>query len=206
MISHPPDLIQRLYPSLMWKIKTNKPNVYLTFDDGPTPGVTNLVLDKLKEYDAKATFFCLGNNIKKHPELFKRILQEGHQVGNHTFNHMNGWKNTTADFLHDVKCFDEVYGAKLFRPPYGRIKPSQIFALKEDYKIVMWSILSKDYDPIISPSRCQEITLKNLQPGSIVVFHDSLKAKRNMLPTLDKVLQVVYEKGWKCKKIKNSSK
>jgi len=206
MISHPPDLIQRLYPSLLWKVKTKKPNIYLTFDDGPTPGVTDQVLDKLKNYKAKATFFCLGNNIRKHPELFKRIVDEGHKVGNHSYNHLNGWKSTTSDFLQDVRKFEEIHQTGLFRPPYGRIRRSQINALKKEYKIVMWSILSRDYDPLITPAKCQEITLKDLKPGSIIVFHDSVKAKRNMLPTLEKVLVAATERGLSCKKLKSTSK
>ena len=206
ILSHPPELLRRLYPSLMWEVKTKKNNIYLTFDDGPTPGVTDLVLDKLKAYGAKATFFCLGNNSKKHPDLFNRIIAEGHAIGNHTYNHMNGWKNTTSDFLADVRSFEEFHQTKLFRPPYGKLTPSQITALKKEYKIVMWSILSLDYDTRVSPQKCQETTFRKLKPGSIVVFHDSEKAKRNMLPTLDKVLEKIYENGWKCKRIKNKLK
>lgn len=201
--SHPPELIKKLYPSLHWNIATKKPNVYLTFDDGPTPSVTDKVLDLLKQHQAKATFFCLGKNVVEHPELFQRILDEGHKVGNHTYNHLNGWNTTTMDFLQDVRDFDKVHQSKLFRPPYGRIKTAQIKALKKNYKIIMWSILSKDYDLRISPRRCKEITLKNLKPGSIVVFHDSEKAKRNVLPTLEVVLETVEEKGWRCKGIKS---
>ena len=161
LLSHPPKLIRSIYPSLIWKIDTDEKELFLTFDDGPTPGVTDLVLDKLKENNAKATFFCLGKNIEAHPELFSRILNEGHSVGNHTYSHMNGWKNTSIDFLRDVSHFDNIYKTDLFRPPYGRLKNSQIKTLTKSYKIIMWSILSMDYDPMVTKQKCIDLSTKN---------------------------------------------
>jgi peptidoglycan/xylan/chitin deacetylase (PgdA/CDA1 family) len=188
-----------MYPSLHWSTPlTVEPRIYLTFDDGPTPGVTDIVLEKLQKADAKGTFFCLGNNIKKHPQLFEQLLTEGHKVGNHTCNHLNGWTTTTEDYVHDIMSFDEIYKTNLFRPPYGRIKSAQIKAIVDQYKIIMWSVLTRDYDDLISKEKALEITMKHLKPGAIVVFHDSLKAKDKMLFLLDKVLEVAREREWKC--------
>lgn len=201
LLSHPPKLIQSIYPSLVWKINTNERNLYLTFDDGPTPGVTDVILDLLKKAEAKATFFCLGKNVLEHPELFQRILDEGHVVGNHTCNHLNGWKHTSVDFLNDARKFEEIYKAKLFRPPYGRIKSAQIKSLIPDYKIIMWSILSRDYDPVISKEKCFALSTKNWRKGSIIVFHDSAKAKGNVLYVVEKLLEKAKLEGWNCESI-----
>jgi peptidoglycan/xylan/chitin deacetylase (PgdA/CDA1 family) len=189
LLSHPPSLIKSMYPSLLWKVDTDKPEIFLTFDDGPTPGVTELVLNKLSDYGAKATFFCLGKNVKENPELFERIKAEGHSVGNHTFDHLNGWKSKTDDYIESIRKCESVFSSHLFRPPYGRIKPSQIKFLKEKYKIVMWSALSMDYDPMVSSEKSIEISLKDLTSGSIIVLHDSLKAKAKMLEILEELLK-----------------
>ena len=198
ILSYPPKFIKSIFPSLIWKIKTNKKELFLTFDDGPTENVTSEVLDLLSKYDAKATFFCLGKNIEKNPALFQRIISEGHFVGNHTYSHKNGWKNKTTDFIADVKKFEKSYQSKLFRPPYGKIKTSQIKILKKEYKIIMWSILTRDYDKDVSPENCAKIGTKNWQKGSILVFHDSLKAENNMLFCLNKVLKQARELNWEC--------
>ena len=187
-----------MYPSLHWDIQTKASNIYLTFDDGPTPGVTDIVLDKLKAAGAKATFFCLGKNIVENPSLYKRIIKEGHKIGNHTFSHVNGWGTTTKAYLEDVRSFEELHSTNLFRPPYGRIKSSQINSIKQKYKIVMWSILTRDYDDLISKEDCLGITMKRLKPGAILVFHDSLKAKERMLFVLDHVLEAVKNNNWRC--------
>ena len=198
LLSYPPKFIQKVYPSLSWKIPTEERNIYLTFDDGPTPGVTEKVLDLLAQYQAKATFFCLGKNIQEQPSLFHRILEEEHQVGNHTMNHMNGWKNTTSEFLNDVSLFHEVYQTNLFRPPYGRMKSSQIKVLKQQYNIIMWSILTRDYDKGIFKQQCAKIATSNWEEGAILVFHDSLKAEDNMLYALEQVLIKAQQEGWNC--------
>jgi len=201
ILSYPPSIIKSIYPSLTWEIETEEPNIYLTFDDGPTPGVTEKVLSMLKEYNASATFFCLGKNIKENPELFENIVQAGHAIGNHTYSHLNGWKNTTVDFLNDIKSFDQVYQTNLFRPPYGKIKSTQIAALKGQYQIIMWSILTYDYDQSIEKESCLEIALKNLRQGSIIVFHDSHKASRNMFYALKGILEYANDYGFECKAI-----
>lgn len=201
MFTHPSSFLRQLYPSLQWKVVTKEPSIYLTFDDGPTPGVTDWVLDKLKQYNAKATFFCIGKNVAAHPQLYQRIIQEGHEVGNHSYNHLNGWKYTSNAYAQDVMKCAELVDSKLFRPPYGKISPAQIMALKKDFKIVMWSVLSKDYHPGTSKERSLEITIKQLEKGDIIIMHDSLKAEQSMKYVLENLLILAQEKGWKCKKI-----
>tara|TARA_B110000046_G_scaffold106737_1_gene114158 strand:- start:16792 stop:17346 length:555 start_codon:yes stop_codon:yes gene_type:complete len=179
-------------------MNTKYKEIFLTFDDGPTPEVTSVVLKLLSKYQAKASFFCLGKNIQKNPDLFKEIIAGGHAIGNHTYNHKNGWKNTTVEFLHDISSFQEIYESKLFRPPYGRIKPSQIKLLKNQFDIIMWSILSQDYDDSISPNKCASMACSSWENGSIIVFHDSIKAKGNMIHALEVVLKKAEVEGWKC--------
>ncbi|MDB4083196.1 polysaccharide deacetylase family protein [Vicingaceae bacterium] len=198
MLSYPPEFIKKVYPSLIWQIDTQQKEIFLTFDDGPTPEVTSAVLNLLTKYNAKASFFCLGKNIQENPNLFNKIIAGGHTIGNHTYNHRNGWNYTTAEFLHDISSFQEIYQTKLFRPPYGRIKSSQIKRLRNHYDIIMWSALSQDYDEKISPEKCAEIACGRWQNGSIIVFHDSFKAKVNMLHALKEVLQKAQREGWSC--------
>jgi peptidoglycan/xylan/chitin deacetylase (PgdA/CDA1 family) len=158
----------------------NQALIYLTFDDGPIPELTTWVLDILKEYNVKATFFCVGENISKHPALFSRIIQEGHQVGNHTYNHLKGWKTTEKVYMDNVEKCQELTRTKLFRPPYGRIKKSQYKALVKDFDMVFWDVLSHDYDQLISPEKCLENSIKYTRNGSIIVFHDNIKAQKNL--------------------------
>lgn len=200
-----PRFIQRLYPERIWAFSRTSNSIYLTFDDGPIPEVTPWVMDELKKYSAKATFFCIGDNVQKHPEVFRRILSEGHAVGNHTFNHLNGWKTNTAEYIENVEKAERqmtthsefiIRNSKLFRPPYGKITSKQAKILKKKgYKIVMWDIISYDFDATISPEKCLQNVLKKIQPGSVVVFHDSLKAEKNLRYVLPKVLDFISEKG-----------
>ena len=143
MLTHPAFVLKTLYPSLIWDIETEEKVLYLTFDDGPTPGVTDELLDMLKKHEAKATFFCVGKNIENHPDLYQRILEEGHEIGNHTFNHKNGWTSNNLEYLKDVQKFDKLHKSKYFRPPYGRLKPAQIQVLKDHYKIIIKSFECK---------------------------------------------------------------
>ncbi len=200
-----PRFIQRLYPERIWAFPHKRDSVYLTFDDGPIPEVTPWVLDELKKYNAKATFFCIGGNVEKHPEIFRRILAEGHSVGNHTFNHLNGWQTETTEYIENVEKAEKQMSKDarrsdynpelLFRPPYGKINSKQAKALQaKGYKIVMWDIISYDYDANTSPEKCLQNVLKNIKPGSVVVFHDSLKAEKNLRYVLPKVLQFLIEK------------
>jgi len=250
-----------LYPSLLWNLPKTGNTLYLTFDDGPIPEVTPWVLALLKEYHAKATFFCIGENIVKHPGVFDQILAEGHNVGNHSFNHLNGWKTPISTYIENVEKAEEIIfeklelrnrrqesrdrnqdfrtkkiekreekrgekkesgdkkqdfitgskenrreaknkNIKLFRPPYGKITPKQIKILQgQGFKIVMWEVISGDFDLKLSPENCLNNVLKNSRPGSIVVFHDSIKASANLKEVLPKVLKYFDKKGFEFKAI-----
>ena len=200
-----PRFIQRLYPERIWAFSREEKSIYLTFDDGPIPEVTPWVLDELKKYNAKATFFCIGENVQKHPEIFQRILSEGHSVGNHTFNHLNGWKTATSEYIENVDKAEAQMGnnskfkiqdSRLFRPPYGKITSKQAKILqRKGFKIVMWDIISYDYDANTSPEKCLQNVLKNIKPGSVIVFHDSLKAEKNLRFVLPKVLGFIEKKN-----------
>lgn len=207
LFSRTPKLLTTLYPECLWKVDTKKKVLYLTFDDGPIPEITPFVLDELKKYKAKATFFCIGRNIEANPELFKRIQTEGHSIGNHTYNHLSGWKHVNKKYFTDIGDCQEVLdrlnpksgirNPTLFRPPYGKLKPSQYKALKDRYRIVMWDILTMDYSPQISKQRVLNNVMKYATEGSIIVFHDSLKAKAKVEYALPKVLQHFSDKGYK---------
>ena len=195
--------IKKIVPNFVWSIPNKDNIIYLTFDDGPTPTITEWVLQELNKYQAKATFFCIGNNIEKHPDIFEKVITKGHTIGNHTFNHLNGWKTSTEDYLEDVLLCQSAIGYQLsavsyfFRPPYGKIKPSQAKKLRQlGYKIIMWDVLSADFDEKISPEKCLENVLNNVESGSILVFHDSVKAFPNLEFTLPKVLKILTEKGF----------
>jgi peptidoglycan/xylan/chitin deacetylase (PgdA/CDA1 family) len=188
-----PVLIMKLFPELIWHFATrgnredNK--IYLTFDDGPTPEVTPWVLDNLRKYDAKGTFFCLGRNVDRYPDIYRQIRQEGHAVGNHTYSHLKGSTTRNSEYINDIELAGHDIDSKLFRPPYGRFKKSQIRELRKDYKIVMWNVLSGDYDPKINPEKCYSNISENIRPGSIIVFHDSFKAWDNLYHTLPNMLE-----------------
>jgi peptidoglycan/xylan/chitin deacetylase (PgdA/CDA1 family) len=196
-------LIKFIFSNYVWNIPNDEKKVYLTFDDGPTPEITEWVLEQLKTYNAKATFFCIGNNIVKHPEIFKKVLNEGHTIGNHTQNHVKGWETENNAYFKEVEKGDEVISkqtnieSKLFRPPYGKIKPSQSNYLRKlGYKIIMWDVLSADFDITISKEKCLENVLKNVESGSIIVFHDSIKAFPNLEYTLPKTLGFLSKNGY----------
>ena len=195
--------IKKIFNNLVWEIPNSDKKIYLTFDDGPIPEVTEWVLDILKPEEIKATFFCIGDNIRKHPEVYKRILSEGHQTGNHTFNHLNGWKTYTKSYLGNFKLCETEHlklnteHSFLFRPPYGKIKSSQSKAIRHlGYKIIMWDVLSYDFDSTISVEKCLENVISNTEQGSIIVFHDSLKAEKNLKYALPKAIQILKDKGF----------
>ncbi len=206
-----PRFLTGMFPSRIWSMPTNKDEVYLTFDDGPIPIITPWVLDTLKKYQAKATFFCIGDNIKKHPQIFKSILDHGHAIGNHTFNHLNGWKTNTDTYIENCNKFEEEVinqlgnsynKSQLFRPPYGKLTSRQSKILQEKgYKIIMWNVLSADFDPTVSKDKCLENVLSNIQPGSIIVLHDSLKAEEKLRYVLPKILDFIHHKNWNCTRI-----
>lgn len=192
----PSVLFRQLYPSLIWRIPTQDKKLYLSFDDGPIPEVTPWVLDQLKAYQAKATFFCLGKNLQKHPDLAKRILHEGHQIANHSFSHLNGWKQKDKDYLNDIQHAQQIHASRLFRPPYGKIKSSQIRQLRKQFKIVMWDVLTYDFDAQTTKEQCAAHALNKARNGSIIVFHDSLKARINLEYALPLVLKELQARGY----------
>ncbi|WP_293788442.1 polysaccharide deacetylase family protein [uncultured Pedobacter sp.] len=207
-----PLLLKWYYPSLLWNKSRTEKVIYLTFDDGPIPNVTDFVLKTLKVFNAKATFFCIGDNIVKHPEVFEHIKTDGHAIGNHTFNHLKGWKTDDETYLKNTLKCQELTQSHLFRPPYGRIKKSQIRSLKSQVgspayesqlktenfqlQIVMWDVLSGDFDINLSPEKCYQNVIKHTENGSIIVFHDSLKAFDRLEYALPRVLAHFSEKGF----------
>jgi peptidoglycan/xylan/chitin deacetylase (PgdA/CDA1 family) len=197
-----PRLLKKLYPGLLWDAPECGRCIYLTFDDGPIPIVTPLVLNILQQYDAKATFFCIGDNVRKHPDVFEQVKNAGHAIGNHTYNHLKGWKTDDDIYLENVLKADELIGSNLFRPPYGRIKRSQanwLLSARVDLKIVMWNILSADFDLNISPQKCLDNVIKNTRANDIVLFHDSLKAQPRMEYALPRALEYWSKEGYEFK-------
>ncbi|MBC7847421.1 MAG: polysaccharide deacetylase family protein [Flavobacterium sp.] len=198
--------IKKTFSNYVWDVSNTENKIYLTFDDGPIPEITEWVLEELQKHNAKATFFCIGHNIEKHPDIFEKVIENGHSVGNHTFNHLNGWKTATEEYIENSRQWSVVSGlspnSKLFRPPYGKIKSSQSKKLQQlGYKIIMWDVLSADYDTTITPEKCLENVLKNVSSGSIIVFHDSVKAFPNLKYTLPKALKYWKEKGFVFEKL-----
>jgi peptidoglycan/xylan/chitin deacetylase (PgdA/CDA1 family) len=204
-IISPPKVITSLFHSLEWAVPaTSQKKIYLSFDDGPTPSVTDFVLNELDKAKASATFFCIGKNIANEPNLFKEIHASNHQIGNHTQNHVNGWKTSTARYLKEIEdCQNEIIskGYKqqqkpLYRPPYGKITRHQINALKTQYRIVMWSILAYDWLPEKTENQCLKNVVTHLKNGAIIVMHDSIKASVNLKKTLPPLLQIARDKGY----------
>jgi peptidoglycan-N-acetylglucosamine deacetylase len=191
-----PVFLRFFYPSLLWKMPEGNKQLYLTFDDGPHPEITPAILKILSDYNAKATFFCVGENVQRYPEVYGSILSAGHLTGNHSFNHFNGWKTPLNEYYENVNHCRKYVDSKWFRPPYGRISPKQIQALKNEYTIVMWSVLSYDFDPETSPEQCVNYVLDHTTDGAIVVFHDNVKAAENALFALPKVLEHYTSKGY----------
>lgn len=184
-----PKFIQSLFPNFTWSIPTDEKQLFLTFDDGPIPEVTPWVLEQLAQYQAKATFFCVGDNVKKNPAIFAQLTAEGHSVGNHTNNHFNGWSTDNLPYFHNIRQCAELVPSSLFRPPYGKLKPRQAQFLQRHYRIVMWDVLSGDFDQNISNEQCLTNVTKNAENGSIVVFHDSQKSQEKLQYVLPKVLK-----------------
>ena len=192
----PPYLVRKLYPKAVWRMDVSQKKIYLTFDDGPVPVITDWVLDVLKQENISATFFCVGENVTKHPELFQRIISEKHSIGNHTFNHLNGWDSHTFRYLKNIQKCAEVVKSNLFRPPYGRIKKSQYAILNSQYSIIMWDVLSGDYDQKNSPEKCLNNVTDAVRNGSIVVFHDSYKAQKNIEYVLPRFIEYAKSNGF----------
>lgn len=193
--------LKKFYPKLTWEIKGEAKNIYLTFDDGPHPIATPFVLDALKKFKAEGTFFCIGKNVKSEPEIYRRILDEGHAVGNHTNHHVNGWKTNDTHYLNEVESAGEYIHSRLFRPPYGKIKQSQIALLLPTFSIIMWDVLSADFDTTVTPEKSLKNVVLNTRSGSIVVFHDSVRAFERLKYALPATLQHFADKGYSFKRI-----
>jgi len=191
-----PKFIQNLFPNYIWKINETEKVLYLTFDDGPIPEITPWVLEQLKAYNAKATFFCVGENVEKNKAIYKQVKAEGHAVANHTYNHLNGWLEDNATYFVNVRKCASLVKSNLFRPPYGKLKRKQAQFLQRHYQIVMWDVLSGDFDPKITNEECLSNVIDHAGPGSIVVFHDSLKAKEKLEYALPKVLKHYSDLGY----------
>lgn len=187
---------------LTWKVDTKEKEIFITFDDGPHPTVTPFVLDCLRQYNAKATFFCIGKNVAQYPTLYRQIIDEGHLVGNHTYNHLNGWNTQDKEYFENIQQAKNIIDSKWFRPPYGKISKFQIKHLKPLYNIVMWSVLSGDFDISLSKEKCLDNVIKHTNEGSIIVFHDSEKAFQRLEYALPLALKYFQEKGFAMKVIR----
>jgi peptidoglycan-N-acetylglucosamine deacetylase len=199
-----PGWLRKLYKQCIWSMPSDEKIIYLSFDDGPHPAITPFVLDELKKYNAKASFFCIGKNVLAYPDVYKRIIDEGHATGNHSFNHLNGWKTNDSTYLNDVAEAKKTINSNLYRPPYGRIKRSQLRQLGSNrfkLKTIMWTVLSGDFDEKLPAEKCLENVLSKTEPGSIVVFHDSEKANIRMRYALTGSLKYFSGKGYRFEKI-----
>lgn len=229
MFHKTPSLFKKIYPGLEWQVATDKKEIFLSFDDGPIPDVTEFVLETLAEYDSRATFFCVGDNIRKNPQVFYKVVNNGHVIGNHTFNHLNGWKTENASYIENMRmCAEEIQAATkkmvmetdfnpfsahiwqnlskkdnraLFRPPYGLIKNKQAEIIKKSHRIIMWDVLSMDYDKSKDAEKSLRNTIKATEAGSIVLFHDSVKAEKNMRYMLPRFLQHFKGNGYEIKAV-----
>ena len=211
LIEQVPEFIRKIYPNTIWRLPKQEKTVYLTFDDGPIPEVTPFVLDLLKQHGIKATFFCVGENVKKHPDIFQMVLNDGHLVGNHTFNHLAGFTNFVKKYLSNVEKAHEYINSKLFRPPHGTFRYGQFIFLRHHYNIVFWDVVTRDYNNKISGEKVLSIVKKYTRNGSIIVFHDSLKAEKNMRYALPKAIEWLKSEGYRFEQlteenIKNYSK
>lgn len=198
-----PWALKKLYPSCVWQMPAKEKVLYLTFDDGPHPEATPFVLETLKKYNASATFFCIGKNVVEYPAVYRRILDEGHRVGNHTQNHLNGWKTDDKKYFENLVEAKKYIDSDLFRPPYGKISPLQIKYITEAFnmKVIMWSVLSADFDPQLSPENCLKNVIASTKTGNIIVFHDSAKAMQKLTFTLPRALDHFSSKGYRFDKI-----
>ncbi len=205
IIEQPPILYRALYPGARWRIKNDiEKTLYLTFDDGPIPEVTPWVLEVLREYNIKATFFCVGENITKHPDVFRMVIDDGHTVGNHTYNHIQGWQHKNDDFISNTTLTDKLMNSKLFRPPHGHMRFNQCQLLQKlGYQIIMWDVVTRDYSRWMNPEQVFENVKKYTRDGSIIVFHDSLKAETNLRYALPKSIEWLLEKGYNFKAIES---
>ena len=192
-----PKIIQYLFPSIIWRKENLQNNIWLTFDDGPSPETTPFILKKLKEEKIKATFFLIGKQIERYPELFKKIIDNGHVIANHSYSHQNGWKSNLSNYLNDIeKCQRLMPENKLFRPPYGKLSPLKIWCLKKNYKLILWDIFTWDFHLNSKPKEIKENVLKHTRSGSIIVFHNNKKSLKNLKLILKETITELKEKGF----------
>lgn len=196
VLYYTPKIIQSLFPSIVWRISNSGNEVFLTFDDGPDPEATPRVLDILGEHNAKATFFCLGKQVEKYPALFDRIKKEGHAIGNHTYSHLSGWTTGNKEYFVDIDRADETIGSKLFRPPYGRIRLSQLKVLREQYKIIMWDVMSGDFNLRLGAVDCLKNIENHATSGSILLLHDSKIKQERISDILIPILGFLQKKNF----------
>jgi peptidoglycan/xylan/chitin deacetylase (PgdA/CDA1 family) len=190
-----PKILQKIFPSLVWKCLTNEKKVWLTFDDGPNPKVTDYILKVLKKNNIKATFFCVGNKIEKYPDIINKIKQEGHIIGNHSYSHINGFKTSTKKYIKDIsKCQELIPNTKIFRPPFGKITPIQISKLKQDFKIIMWDVMAYDFRDSLTKEECLLNVTDNVESGSIIVLHDNLKSFEKIKYILPKIIDKLKDR------------
>jgi len=195
-IVHPPEMLRSYYKNVTWRIPVDEKKLFITFDDGPIPDITPWALDLLSKYNAKATFFCIGRNVERHPEVFSQILDEGHKVGNHSYSHVRGMFKDHEEYLADIELGQKFIKAQYFRPPHGRIKRNQVEILKNQYTIILWDVLCMDFDTKLTPEKCWKNVVNYTKPGAIVVFHDSVKAEPRMKYALEKTLDHYGDKGF----------
>lgn len=195
-ITKTPTWIQKAFPQLIWKYPTTEKKLFLTFDDGPIPIVTEWVLEELAKYEVKATFFCVGHNVEKHPRVYQKILQAGHQVGNHTYHHLNAWKTPVVDYVKNIALCQKKVASPLFRPPYGKLTPAHFKPLREKFRFIMWDVLSSDFNANLPPADCWDNVVKKTEKGSIIVFHDSLKSFATLQYVLPKLLVYYLDQGY----------
>ena len=185
----PPKIFKKIYPDIFWRKETYKKEIFITFDDGPTKDLTPWIINTLNNLSIKATFFCVGENAKKHPENIALLIKNGHQIGNHTYSHINGWRNNKETYLADIeKCSEIIPKTRLFRPPYGKLNPLHISAIKKKYKIIMWDLLSYDFQKDMTKEKLKKNVLNNVKNGSIIVFHDNKKSKKLLQSSLHEIL------------------
>lgn len=198
-IEQPPWFYRALFPGVIWRIPAEKKCVYLTFDDGPIPEVTPWVLDILDKYDVKATFFCVGDNVRKHPEVYKMVLERGHRVGNHTFNHIQGIRYWSRNYLANVEKAASYIESNLFRPPHGHMRFPQVLRLRKHFRIIMWDVVTRDYSPHMTPNGVLNVVKNYTRNGSVIVFHDSLKAENNMREAMPRAIEWLKAQGYEFK-------
>ena len=196
IIERPPELYRSLYKGAHWRFNKDEKVVFLTFDDGPIPEITPWVLNLLDHYNIKASFFCVADNVRKYPDIFQRVKDRGHVIGNHTFHHIQGLNVTTKTYVEDIKMADELIHSKLFRPPHGHMRLPQFYALRNKYKIIMWDVVTRDYSKLMTADEVFGVVKKYTRPGSIIVFHDSIKAGDRMKKSLPRSIEWLLDQGY----------